>query len=171
MHIRPYADADQAVWDAYVLSHPDATYCHLSQWKQVIEQSYGHKTHYLMAINEDGQMAGLLPLVHLKSLLFGNSLVSMPYLDMGGILADNQEAFQALLTEAMKIGKQLRADHIELRHHKPTPWQYSNPTNPTNPINPINSINSLTPKVRMLLDLPKSNVVKPLSKAYSIMVQ
>lgn len=161
MHIRPYAETDQAMWDAYVHNHNDATYCHLSQWKQVIEQSYGHKAHYLMAINEDGQMAGLLPLVHLKSLLFGNSLVSMPYLDMGGILADNPEAFQALLNEAQEIGKQLRADHIELRYNKPTPWLFPNssapdPSNSTNPTNPINLSSSLTPKVRMLLDLPES---------------
>jgi len=55
---------------------------------------------------------------HLKSFLFGNSLISLPYFDMGGILADNEETANELLTEAVKIGQKLKVDTIELRHKK-----------------------------------------------------
>ncbi len=104
--------------DSYVQSHPNATLYHLSGWKNVIEKTYGHKTYYLMALNTGPvdpvnpvyisdtkyQLVGILPLVHLKHFIFGNSLISIPFFDMGGILEDDEEAEKALLSEASKLG-------------------------------------------------------------------
>ena len=49
MAVRLYTPTDKQPWDSYVLSHPDSTHCHLSGWKEVIENTYGHKTYYLIA--------------------------------------------------------------------------------------------------------------------------
>jgi serine/alanine adding enzyme len=65
------------------------------------------------------RLVGVLPLVHLKHLLFGNKLVSMPFFDLGGILADNQDIERALLSEAIKQARSLKAETIELRHIEP----------------------------------------------------
>ena len=162
--IRQIHSAHFHEWDRYVLNHPNSNLYHLSGWQNVIEKTYGLKTYYLMAIKSDlramsqqlpaNEIVGVFPLVHLKHFLFGNSLISMPFFDMGGILADNEDAEKALLSESMKLARRLKAGHIELRHDKALPW--------IDRVNPTNSTNSLTiamnsHKVRMLLDLPESS--------------
>jgi len=74
----------------------------------------------------------------------------MPFLNYGGILADDEQPEIALLSEAIKLGERLKVDNIELRHLKAI--SSLNPTNSTNPINYITK----THKVRMLLKLPDS---------------
>lgn len=131
-------------WDKYVYNHPNATLYHLLSWKTVIEKTYGHKTYYLAAFNKNS-LTGILPLTHLKHFVFGNSLISIPFFDMGGILADNEETEKALLTKAIKLAESLKVDTIELRH--------------TKLLSSLESQNSKlkTHKVRMLLKLPESS--------------
>jgi len=169
------------LWDAYVTSHPDSTLYHLSGWKKVIEDTYGHKTHYLIAIDPgtpdtnsavtsadrrltgDARIIGILPLVHLKHLVFGNNLISMPFLDLGGVLADSEEAEEALLGAAVELGNTLGVSTIEIRHLQPelrlsqplaASWQrdLSQDESP-----PETSYYTRSHKVRMLLDLPDSS--------------
>src|SRR5262245_65917820 len=58
---------------------------------------------------------GILPLVHLKHVLFGNSLVSLPYVDGGGVLADSGEVEDSLLSQAIALARHLGAESIDLR--------------------------------------------------------
>jgi serine/alanine adding enzyme len=102
-------------WDAYVRSHQSAFAYHQSGWKAVIEQSFGHQTRYLQAI-EGKRIVGILPLVVMKSLLFGRFVVSLPYFNYAGILADDQDAEQALLDAARSVAIDEAAAHLELRH-------------------------------------------------------
>ncbi len=134
VHIKEFSDSDRDRWDAYVLAHPRSTYCHLSGWKAVLEQSYGLRCHFLLAVDDasaegaadasakasaDSRVLGLLPLVHLKHPLFGNSLVSLPYFDLGGLLADAPDVEQELLLTALQIGQSRRAQSVELRQSAP----------------------------------------------------
>lgn len=95
--------SDQERWDSFVMNATDGTVCHLFAWKAVIEQAYGHRTFYLAACDRSG-LRGVLPLVLTRSPLFGVHLTSMPYLDYGGILSDDDEATCALLERARQIG-------------------------------------------------------------------
>jgi hypothetical protein len=88
-------------------------------------------------VNSSNPVIGILPLVHLKHFLFGNSLISMPFFDMGGILADDEETEKALLSEAIQLGQKFKAKNIELRHIHPLSWLRE--------LNPPNSINSTNP--------------------------
>jgi len=135
---------DSVKWNAYVFSHPKSTLYHLSGWMNVIRKTYGHKTCYLMAAKDDNTVSGVLPLVHLRSFIFGNSLISIPFFDMGGILADDEETEKALLSEAVLLGKRVNAKSIELRHAE---------------AGNLSIPDSLTRshKVRMILDLPESS--------------
>lgn len=146
MRTRLYTPSDKESWDSYVLSHPDSTHCHLSGWKNVIEKTYGHKGYYLIA-EDDSRIIGVLPLMHLKSVLFGNRLVSMPFLNYGGALADSDELAKALIEEAMNICSNLRASSVELRH--------INPRRATDSIGKY-KVFERTHKVRMVLNLPDS---------------
>jgi serine/alanine adding enzyme len=114
---------DVLVWDTYVKNHRRGTLYHLSGWKRVIERGYGHRTFYLMATQNSGGVVGILPLVHLKHFLFGNNLVSIPFFDLGGVLADDEETEKALLSEAIRLGRELNATSIELRHTHTLGWE------------------------------------------------
>lgn len=106
---------DRDAWDAYVRRHPDGTAYHLGGWADVIGQCFGHRTVYLVARYGEA-IAGLLPLVFMESRLFGRWLVSMPFLDYGGVLADDAFVESALVERAVEIARDLGADHLELRH-------------------------------------------------------
>ncbi|MGH7491967.1 MAG: FemAB family XrtA/PEP-CTERM system-associated protein [bacterium] len=102
-------------WDEFVSRQAEARGPHLSSWKQVIEKSFGHPCYYLAA-RENGRLRGILPLSHLRSKLFGSFLISMPYLNYGGVLAEDEAARKMLFEHACQLGKQRGAAHVELRH-------------------------------------------------------
>jgi FemAB-related protein (PEP-CTERM system-associated) len=63
-----------------------------------------------------GAIRGVLPLGHIKSLVFGSSLISTPFCVYGGILASDERAFRALETEACRLAERLKVDYLELRN-------------------------------------------------------
>ena len=115
--IKQAQNTDEQAWDTYVNQHPDATFFHLFGWKKALEKSFRHKNYYLYALDND-KIAGVLPLGHIKSLLFGNTLVSTPFAVYGGILAENDEVKQALRQAACDLAEKLKVDHLELRNIK-----------------------------------------------------
>lgn len=107
-------------WDAYVLAHPEGMAYHLYAWREAVAAGYGFAGHYLMA-REGAQVRGVLPLIALRRPLFGTALVSLPYGDVGGILADDPAAASALLASARQLAKQSGARRLELRQVLPVP--------------------------------------------------
>jgi serine/alanine adding enzyme len=130
---------DPFAWDAYVRQAPGASTYHQWAWKQVIEETYGHPTYYLAASSE-GVLQGTLPLVSIRSRLFGNFLVSLPFFNYGGMLTSTPESQQELLANAIALARDLGARHIELRQGAPCQidWQ------------------DASAKVAMVVVLPKS---------------
>lgn len=110
----------EAEWDRYVRTTPGATFFHLLGWRWLVERVFGHRAHYLTALKE-GRIVGVLPLFEMKSLLFGHSLVSLPFAIGGGIVADDSEAASALLAEAKRIADGRGVDYLELRSEKALP--------------------------------------------------
>lgn len=105
-------------WDAYVDTRPDASVYHRWNWGQVVEQTYGHRAYYLAAT--DGEtLQGALPLVFMKSRIFGDFLVSTPFSSYGGVLANTPEARDLLLKKAVELAQELGARHVELRQGDP----------------------------------------------------
>lgn len=102
-------------WDEFVIGCGEATFFHRAGWKRVIEQAFGHDMYYLYA-EENGSITGVLPLGHIKSILFGNSLVSNPFCVYGGIAANTDSARTALYKEAGLLASKLGVDHLELRN-------------------------------------------------------
>lgn len=106
---------DLSMWEDFVSSHPQASNYHQLGWKTVIEQSFGHQTRYFLAMKE-GEVVGLLPLAILKSRLFGRSVVSLPFLNYGGLLANNVQAEELLVSAASRLATEEGAQSVELRH-------------------------------------------------------
>lgn len=104
-------------WDSFVEASTEATFFHLSGWKEVIEKSFGHKTYFLY-VEKEGQIHGILPLVHVNSQLFGNSLVSTAFCVYGGIVANDALSFAELDREACRLAEQLGVDCLEMRNRQ-----------------------------------------------------
>jgi serine/alanine adding enzyme len=116
MVISLFTEKDRERWNNFVMSAGNSSCYHLTGWKNVIERSFGHKSYYLLAEDMENKVRGILPLVQLKSALFGNFIISLPYFNYGGICSDNEEISNILLTEASGIASEKNVEHIELRH-------------------------------------------------------
>ncbi|HSV46289.1 MAG TPA: FemAB family XrtA/PEP-CTERM system-associated protein [Ramlibacter sp.] len=112
-----------ARWDAFVLACPHATFFHRAGWQRVLEQVFGHRTHFLFA-EEGGQITGVLPLAHVRSWLFGSALTSLPFAVYGGPAARDDDTARALEAEAQKLARQLGVPHLEMRnvHRRHQDW-------------------------------------------------
>ena len=115
--VRTLADepGDAARWDAFVAGCREATFFHRCGWRQVIEEVFRHRTYFFYA-ERSGRIEGVLPLVHVKSLLFGAALVSLPFAVYGGVAADTGAAAKALEDEAELLAQRLGVGHLELRN-------------------------------------------------------
>ncbi len=115
LNIRELSPTETKRWDEFVLNHTEATFFHRAGWKQVLEEGVGHKAVFLYA-ERDGNIVGVLPLGHMKSLLFGNTLSSVPFCVYGGTLANDAEAAQALRKAACDLAEKLGVDALELKN-------------------------------------------------------
>lgn len=114
MIINKAIETDRLKWDNYALSHSDATPYHLWAWKEAVEAAYGHKAHYLIA-EEQGKIRGILPLFQLKLFFLQNQLVSLPFCDVAGPIADDYPTRESLLKKAQQAATQYKATTLELR--------------------------------------------------------
>ena len=115
MQIRYATEQDQPAWDEYVQKHPDGSVFHTSCWQQVIKDSFGHRNLSLLA-EEQGMLVGVLPLFELKSRLFGHSLCSVPFAELGGPLAEDILISSALIENAVELAKPMGCAYVELKN-------------------------------------------------------
>ena len=113
--VRPAAASDAAGWDAFVLRCPDATFFHRFGWREIIDDVFRHRSHFLVA-ERGGRIAGILPLAEVRSRMFGHSLASLPFCVYGGPAADDAEAEHALIEEATRLARALDVEYLELRN-------------------------------------------------------
>lgn len=108
---------DGVAWDAFVETHPAGTVDHLWAWRRVISDAMGHQCVYLEA-RRGHQIVGVLPLVLMRSRIFGRSVVSLPFLNYGGMLLAGRDASTAtaLIDAARGIACEFGGSHVELRH-------------------------------------------------------
>lgn len=128
-------------WDQYVTSRDQGGPYLLIAWRNAIEKAYGHRPFYLAAYNGP-QVVGILPLVRIRHPLIRKRLVSLPFCDYGGILADNNSVAEALLMRAIGLSHEMGAV-VEIR-------------NPVSclAIEKNTGFVQVTDKCRLILDLP-----------------
>lgn len=103
-----------AGWDAFAEHQPGFTHFHRLGWRDVMTRTFGHECLYLEARTSAGDLAGVLPLVRVRSVLFGHYLVSMPFLNYGGPLG-TAAAVGALAERAMAQAATEGVKLLELR--------------------------------------------------------
>src|SRR5262249_23676642 len=82
-------------------------------WLTVLRDGLGHVPYCLEAV-AGGQTCGVLPLAFVRSWLFGRFLVSLPYLNSAGVVADDPSAARCLIAEAVRLADRLRVKYLEL---------------------------------------------------------
>ena len=124
-------------WNAYVSNNSSASVYHRAEWRDLIHETFGHEGLYFVARDKDGCIAGILPLIHLKSRLFGDFLVSMPYFNYGGAIADHPLIEHKLMHAANEHARRTGIRYIEYRDSIPR-----------------DDLPARTEKVNMVLSLP-----------------
>jgi len=112
--------ADRHSWNAIVLSNPHKTPYHLWEFGQALSSTYGYEKYNFVA-KYKGEVIGLFPLLFVKSRLFGNKLLSLPFCEYGGPLIDSTcdfswQVIKVLLKEIFLSAKNLDVDYIEVRN-------------------------------------------------------
>lgn len=121
--VRRAGMADAEAWNAFVGSRGDSTFFHRFEWGGIIERTYGHEPVYLLASSAAGDITGVLPLIHVRSPLFGKALISTAFTVGGGVLAADVVSAQALSAMAARLGADLGVDYVELRGGEaPADW-------------------------------------------------
>jgi len=114
MIVRYLKPEDENLVDAYAASHKDALIYHTTQWKRVIEKTYGYKPAYLLALEND-RVHGLLPLFIVRGLWGKKRLVSLPYSHMVQPICEDETVLAIILSRAEEIAKKLNAEYIQLK--------------------------------------------------------
>lgn len=158
-------DGSAAEWDDFVRGRAGWTHFHLYGWRRVMEKAMGHETRYLAARAADGTLEGVLPLVRVRSVVFGDYLVSMPFLNYGGPLG-SAEAVQRLAAAAVDEADEAGCTLMELRsrHELPLELPASNRkvtvTLPLSPGDPDAVLASFKSKVRSQVRRPMKEDVQ-----------
>lgn len=108
----------EAEWDAFAAAQDGYTHFHRFRWRALIEKVFGHECVYLAARDVDGELVGVLPLVRVRSVMFGHYLVSMPFLNYGGPLGTH-DGIAALVSEAIALAQSEKVKLLELRSRLP----------------------------------------------------
>lgn len=125
-----------------LLSGTDVAAAHHSlEMLRALGRGFGHRQ-FLVVAEIGDKVVGLLPLVLMKSPFFGRHLVSLPYVNWAGVIAEDDVVARKLVDEAIEMAEEFNVKHLELRqecaieHPQLTPPQ--------------------TNKVQMRAELPKS---------------
>lgn len=105
----------ECLWDHFVVNCAEASFFHRAGWQKIINDVFHHPTYFLYA-EVDGVIQGVLAMAHVKSWIFGQSLVSLPFAVYGGVASHHAAATLALEIEAQHIARNLDVAHIEWRN-------------------------------------------------------
>jgi FemAB-related protein (PEP-CTERM system-associated) len=110
-------------------------------WLEILRSSLGHEV-FAIEARAGGQTFGYLPLAFMSSMVFGRFLVSLPYLNTNGVIAESADVQTQLVDRAVSLAEELDVRFLELRHERP--------------IEHPGLTAELMTKVHMRLDLPDS---------------
>ena len=112
--VHPLSMRSAPAWDRFVAEHANGTFFHRSAWSTVLARAFSHPSLYAYA-ESDGAMTGILPLMQVKTALFGNTLISAPFCVYGGPLTVDDESRAALDHYAHEQMKRSKASALEYR--------------------------------------------------------
>ncbi len=107
-------NGERRAWDDWVVREPASSFCHLAGWREILSDVLGAECLYWIAADGGGAWQGVLPLVRVRSRIFGHYLISLPFLNDGGPLG-SEAARGRLVQHAVAEARRTSADLLELR--------------------------------------------------------
>jgi FemAB-related protein (PEP-CTERM system-associated) len=117
MQIIRCTSSHDAQWNAFVHASPRASFYHRAEWRAINQRCFGHQSAYLGALDGE-RIIGVLPMVHLKSLLFGNLACSMPFVNYGGPAGDTEDVEAQLMDAASAVAAEWGVGYLEVRSQR-----------------------------------------------------
>lgn len=114
VEVRALLPGETKHWRDFIQQHPRASAYHHPAFLTHIQQVFGHPGLILAAFDQ-GVLVGGLPLTIMRSRLFGEFAVSVPYFNYGGPLSDYQDVIDALLKSAEALVPKEQLSHAEIR--------------------------------------------------------
>jgi FemAB-related protein (PEP-CTERM system-associated) len=148
--IRKATLSDKTCWDTYVEQHNNHSPYHLFGWQKAIEDAYHHHNYYLIAeqsINDKKEVVGVFPLVLFKKPFGKPTFCALPFCDIGGILANDENIQELLIIKSKEVALEHHIKDIEIRtrtHN--TNQNFETPTGKDS-----------AQKVSMLMSLPENS--------------
>jgi FemAB-related protein (PEP-CTERM system-associated) len=102
-------------WLAYLQTDPAADICHHHAWGSIFAGTFGLKS-LLLLHRSAGKIDGGVPLIVFDQPLTGKALISMPFLNYGGILGQSESVRNEIAAGCRQLLKIHGADYVELRH-------------------------------------------------------
>lgn len=102
-------------YQTFVENHPLASVYHTLDWYQVVQSSYGYRPWYVLAKNEQNELAGFLPLFEVNSVISGRHLSAIPFSHSVTPLYTDQSQLLALVNQAKEIVRQQNCKYLEIR--------------------------------------------------------
>lgn len=103
-------------WNEFVVAENAPVFARW-EWGEVC-QDYGHSCVYLGAYDEDN-LVGVLPLIRMRSRVFGDKLVSMPFAEYGSVVVDSNRDHvgveRMLLDRTKDLADKCGVDFVSLR--------------------------------------------------------
>jgi len=85
MNIQELKKEKESPWDEFVNNHSEGRFVHLSNYKKIIEDTYGYRGNFLYA-EENGEILAIFPFFQFKNILLKDKFSSQPFSEYGGIL-------------------------------------------------------------------------------------
>jgi serine/alanine adding enzyme len=109
-----YTPEYTAAWTDYVTRADNSLVGHQIAWMEIIRKGLGHVPRYLLSIDRS-RVTGILPLFIVKTWWGQKAVISLPWIDYGGVCADDPETEKNLVVEGCRIAREEKASFLELR--------------------------------------------------------
>lgn len=114
IEVRPLAEAGDD-WLRYLNEDPSADICHHHVWGPIFAETFGYDS-ILVAHRDQGRIGGGVPIILFDQPITGRAMISMPYLNYGGVLGRTSEIKLEIVKACRDIAAKFDAEYLELRH-------------------------------------------------------
>lgn len=105
----------EPAWNLFIERHPFGLMYHLAEWKNLIENCFGHMKGHYFVLKETEEIKAALPVFEVKSWIFGDRLVSIPYATLCDPLVSGRNEYELLLGAVKDLSRNLKSTYIEIR--------------------------------------------------------
>lgn len=113
-----YKEEFRNQWEEFVRQY--GTVFHSIAWKEILEETFGYKTHYVMVYDDDGLIKAVMPLAICRNLLFKKVGMALPFVNYLDVCYSSEDARDFIVEQMYPMLSTMGLDFIELRFKNQT---------------------------------------------------